>query len=395
MARMSSSETNAARTRTGSGSASSRTIADARAGRRVGGDLVAQRAAVACAVAEHQVGLGGLVQPQRDLVGEQVADVQDFLARVLQRGDDAVADRAALSGQGGQRGQDALAELAVGLVGGQERDLIDQDHDERVRGGRGVVALAAGEPGGPFLHRGHVGFEQGRRCRPGRRRSRRSARTAPGRRPAPSAWGHRPGPGPARRPSPGAWPGSGPTGRSPCPLRWPRRSAGACRAAGSRGPGRPRGSRPAAPAGPGSRAGIGSAGMTAARASRRTSSRTTQPGLPVRTRHDSTPNPCASSSARSANGSAPARTPAARSPGRRMPRPGPGRAPGPGGGPARSARARRWSAPIASAAGRTTTATGCDRPGHQPGEPGRPAQPQQRPEPRLTRPRTTPGPASR
>ena len=134
--------------------------ADARAGRRVGGDLVAQRAAVAGAVAEHQVDLGRLVEAQRDLVGEQVADVEHFLARVLQRGDDAVADRAALGGERGERGEGALAELAVGLVGGQERDLVDQDHDERVLGGRGVVALAAGEPGGPVLHRGHVGFEQ-------------------------------------------------------------------------------------------------------------------------------------------------------------------------------------------------------------------------------------------
>ena len=149
MARMSSSETNAARTRTGSGSASSRTIADARAGRGVGGDLVAERAAVAGAVAEHHVGLGGLIEAQGDLVGEQVADVQDFLARVLQRGDDAVADGAALGGEGGQRGEGAFFEFAVGLVGGQERDLVDQDHDERVLGRRGVVALASRRTGRP------------------------------------------------------------------------------------------------------------------------------------------------------------------------------------------------------------------------------------------------------
>jgi hypothetical protein len=43
-----------------------------------------------------------------DNVGKQVADVQDFLARVLQRGDDAVADRPALRREGGQRGEGAF-----------------------------------------------------------------------------------------------------------------------------------------------------------------------------------------------------------------------------------------------------------------------------------------------
>ena len=125
---------------------------------RVGGDVLAQRAAVVGAVAEHQVHLRRLVQPQRDLVGEQVADVQDLFARVLQRGDDAVADRPALRRQRGQRGEDAFLELAVGLVGGQERHLIDQHHHERVRRVGCVVALPPGEPGRSGLHVGHVGL---------------------------------------------------------------------------------------------------------------------------------------------------------------------------------------------------------------------------------------------
>src|SRR5882724_6013046 len=124
MARMSSSETNAARTRTGSGAASSRDIGNARAGPGIGRDLVAERATVSRAVAEHHVHLRRLVQPQGELVGEQVPNVQNLFARILERGDDAVAHGAALCRQRGQGGEDAFPELSVGLVGGQEGDLV-------------------------------------------------------------------------------------------------------------------------------------------------------------------------------------------------------------------------------------------------------------------------------
>jgi hypothetical protein len=83
MSRMSASETNAAPARTGSGFLQAEER-DARAGVGVGGDLIANGTAVACPVAEHQVRLSGLIEAQGDLVGEQVADVEDFLARILQ-----------------------------------------------------------------------------------------------------------------------------------------------------------------------------------------------------------------------------------------------------------------------------------------------------------------------
>ena len=62
----------------------------------VGADLVGRRAAVAGAVAEHHVGLLGLIEPHSYPAGEQVPDRQHVLARVLECPDDAVADRAAL-----------------------------------------------------------------------------------------------------------------------------------------------------------------------------------------------------------------------------------------------------------------------------------------------------------
>ena len=128
----------------------------------VGGDQFAGRAAIAGAVAEHHVHLLGLIQPHRDPVREQVPDTQHVLARVLQRGHHAVADRPALRRQGGQRGHDPLAELAVPLVGGQERDLIDQHHHERVIHGRDMIAALPGEPGRPALHVGHGGLQHDR-----------------------------------------------------------------------------------------------------------------------------------------------------------------------------------------------------------------------------------------
>ena len=133
MARMSASQTQAARIRTGSGYASSRTTTPAPIAGD-GGDLVGQGAAVPGAVAEHHVHLLGLIEPHGDPGGEQVPEGDHVLARVLQRGDHAVADRPALGGQGRQRGLGPFAQVAVGLVGGQERELVDQHHDERELG---------------------------------------------------------------------------------------------------------------------------------------------------------------------------------------------------------------------------------------------------------------------
>ena len=114
MARMSASETQAARTRTGSGSDSSRTNATPAPISRVGRDQLGGGASVAGSVAEDHVDLLGLVQPHGDPVGEQVADGHDFLARVLQRGDHAVPDGAALGGEGGQVGLDPLPQCLSG-----------------------------------------------------------------------------------------------------------------------------------------------------------------------------------------------------------------------------------------------------------------------------------------
>jgi hypothetical protein len=71
----------------------------------VGADLVGQRAAVAGAVAEHHVGLLGLIEPHSYPAGEHVPDRQHVLARVLECPDDAVADRAALGQLSRETGQ--------------------------------------------------------------------------------------------------------------------------------------------------------------------------------------------------------------------------------------------------------------------------------------------------
>ena len=78
-------------------------------------------------VAEHRVHLFRFIQPHGEPVGEQVPDRQHVLAGVLQRSNDGVADCPPLGGEGGSGVHDPLAQLAVVLAGGQERDLIDQD----------------------------------------------------------------------------------------------------------------------------------------------------------------------------------------------------------------------------------------------------------------------------
>jgi hypothetical protein len=86
---------------------------------------------------------------------EEIPDREHFLAGVLQRGHHAVAHRAALRREGGERGHDPLAELAVWLVRGQERDLVQKDHNERVFASRAVVTLLTGQRGRASLHTRH------------------------------------------------------------------------------------------------------------------------------------------------------------------------------------------------------------------------------------------------
>src|SRR5262245_21100237 len=57
----------------------------------------------------------------------------------------------ALSGQGREGGLHPVAELPVREVGGEEGNLIDEDHDERVLGAGGVLAVLPGERRGPCL----------------------------------------------------------------------------------------------------------------------------------------------------------------------------------------------------------------------------------------------------
>jgi hypothetical protein len=78
-----------------------------------------------------------------------------------QCGHHGVAERPALGGQGGQREHDPFLELAVRLVGGQERHLVHQDDRERILDRGGVVALEPGAPGGAVLHVRHGGLQHG------------------------------------------------------------------------------------------------------------------------------------------------------------------------------------------------------------------------------------------
>jgi hypothetical protein len=114
-------------------------------------------AAVPSAVAEHHVDLVGFIQPHRDPGGEQVPQVDHFFARVLQGADHADADRPALAGEGGDRGLSPFAEVAFGLVGGQERQLIDHHDQEREHGRDGERPGPAAELARARVHLGDRG----------------------------------------------------------------------------------------------------------------------------------------------------------------------------------------------------------------------------------------------
>ena len=129
------------------------------------GDLVAAGAAVPGTGAEDQADLVGLGEPQRDPGGEQVAQGDDLLARVLHRPDHADPDRAALGEQQRQGGGDPLLGVPVGDVGGQRGELVDQHHDQRLVDGRGV------QPGDPAQARPAGGASPRRRPRAARANS--------------------------------------------------------------------------------------------------------------------------------------------------------------------------------------------------------------------------------
>jgi hypothetical protein len=74
------------------------------------------RAAFPDAVAEDHVDLFGLIQPHRDLEGEQVAAVEDLLAGVLNLPDHTDSGGAALGQDGLQRRVGSLAQPGVRLV---------------------------------------------------------------------------------------------------------------------------------------------------------------------------------------------------------------------------------------------------------------------------------------
>ncbi|MGH3708721.1 MAG: hypothetical protein ACRDRQ_11575 [Pseudonocardiaceae bacterium] len=87
-------------------------------------------AALAYSVAEDHVDLVGFIQPHGDLGGEQVSEVDDLLAGVLELPDYTHPWRPALGHDGLQRCIGALAQGVVGLVGDHVGQLVhDQEHE--------------------------------------------------------------------------------------------------------------------------------------------------------------------------------------------------------------------------------------------------------------------------
>ena len=104
------------------------------------GDEVAFRACIPGTLAEHHRRLAGFGQAQPDPHGEQLPHGQGVFGRILDRGDDADADRSALGEQQPEQMFDLGAYFAVGDVGRQGGDFVDDHHEQRFGGCRGVQA---------------------------------------------------------------------------------------------------------------------------------------------------------------------------------------------------------------------------------------------------------------
>ncbi len=94
--------------------------------------MVAGGAPVADAPAERHVDLDVFDEAQRDPDREQVAEGDHVLAGVLHRRHDQHAGGPALGEQQLQRRLGAFLQVAVGGVGDQRGQLVDQNHDQRL-----------------------------------------------------------------------------------------------------------------------------------------------------------------------------------------------------------------------------------------------------------------------
>ncbi len=107
--------------------------------------------------------MGGFGHPQPHPDGEQLPDGQDVFGRILHRGDDGDTDRAALRQQQPQELFYFGRVLAVADIGGQRRDFIDDQHDQRLGSGRGVQAGVTAQPLRALPHHGRDGAQQRQR----------------------------------------------------------------------------------------------------------------------------------------------------------------------------------------------------------------------------------------
>ena len=249
------------------------------------------------------------------------------LARILQRPDHAHPHRPALAGQRRDGRLSPLAQVAFGLVGGQERQLIDQHDDERVpgRGGEGA---------------GEAADCPARSCISATAASSSSTMAAAWQayrwnraRPNDSSirLGSRATPAPTRRDGGQQRPDQR---RDHDPFPDPVAPAiSTCVAASRSRHGEPSSHRPIGSPARSTSPVMGRAPIGSARVSARTSSSTTTPGAALRMRHSRAPNACARFSARASKSVGACPAPA---------QPVPGRPPRPGApGPAREASAAR------------------------------------------------------
>ena len=127
-------------------------------------DLVAPGTRRHGAVAEHHRRLHSIPKTEPDGLREQATGGQRLLARILETGKHDEADGAALRCQGRERSVRSAEQIAIGLVGGESGELVDQNDNGRAVEVSDVLSRLAREVLCSLLHRGDGIFEQDHRA---------------------------------------------------------------------------------------------------------------------------------------------------------------------------------------------------------------------------------------
>lgn len=107
-----------------------------------------------CPIPEHHRGLHAVAKAESDGLREEASSWQRLLSRILEAGEHNEPDRPPPRGERRECGIGSPEQIAIGLVGSEGGELVDQHHDRRALRARGVLPGLACELIRALLHRG-------------------------------------------------------------------------------------------------------------------------------------------------------------------------------------------------------------------------------------------------